>query len=103
MRADTNLISSAGVPQVILPSWLDCYDFANRAEILGVGRWGSKQGCPRWTEGELGPILIDVVLDKHANYAARSRMLADACRKYGDGNSVVVDQILSLSIPLTSA
>ncbi|CAM1508913.1 Fc.00g026520.m01.CDS01 [Cosmosporella sp. VM-42] len=86
----------AGVPQVILPSWLDCYDFANRAELLGIGRWGSKQGCPRWIESELAPILIEVVLDQNAEYTARSRVLADICLQNGGGRATAADQILEM-------
>ncbi|KAK0740106.1 hypothetical protein B0T18DRAFT_392995 [Schizothecium vesticola] len=30
----------AGVPQVLLPPWSDCYYFGNRVEMLGsIGRW----------------------------------------------------------------
>ncbi|KAM5347382.1 hypothetical protein ACJ41O_010387 [Fusarium nematophilum] len=52
----------AGVPQVVLPAWADCYDFANRAELLGVGRWANKGAKPRWKKDELGACLVDVVL-----------------------------------------
>ncbi|KAJ3547461.1 hypothetical protein NM208_g1497 [Fusarium decemcellulare] len=85
-----------GVPQVILPSWLDCYDFANRAELLGIGRWGSKKGCPRWIESELTSVLIDVVLDKNAEYMAKARSLAEVCGRNGGGRSAAADEVLRL-------
>ncbi len=44
------------------PPWADCYDFANRAELLGIGRWGNKRARPRWTTEELGAQLVEVVL-----------------------------------------
>ncbi|KAF4499123.1 UDP-glycosyltransferase 84B2 [Fusarium agapanthi] len=28
----------SGIPQALLPAWTDCYDFANRVELLGIGR-----------------------------------------------------------------
>ncbi|KAF7552237.1 hypothetical protein G7Z17_g4454 [Cylindrodendrum hubeiense] len=52
----------AGVPQVLLPAWADCYDFANRAELLEVGRWANKKAKPRWTKDELSTGLVEVVL-----------------------------------------
>ncbi|KAL2177464.1 glycosyltransferase family 1 protein [Thermothelomyces heterothallicus CBS 202.75] len=73
---------TSAVPQVILPAWLDCYDFANRAEYLGIGRWGNKQAMPSCAEAELGPILVDVVLGPGAaEMRARVRDLADLCAK----------------------
>lgn len=78
----TNLFSSysSGVPQVVLPPWLDCYDFATRAEFLGIGRWGSKQAMPRCTAAELGPIVVDVILGP-SSQAMRTRVqeLAALC------------------------
>ncbi|KAF4985988.1 hypothetical protein FDECE_16180 [Fusarium decemcellulare] len=52
----------AGVPQVVLPAWADCYDFANRAELLGIGRWANKNAKPRWSKDELAASLVDVIL-----------------------------------------
>ncbi|KAF3006326.1 hypothetical protein E8E14_002405 [Neopestalotiopsis sp. 37M] len=52
----------AGVPQVLLPPWADCYDFANRAELLGIGVWANKNSTPRWRRQELASALIRVVL-----------------------------------------
>ncbi|KAH7310458.1 hypothetical protein B0I35DRAFT_378169 [Stachybotrys elegans] len=51
----------AGVPQALLPAWTDCYDFANRVELLGIGRWANKRAKPRWEEHELFSALIDVL------------------------------------------
>jgi UDP:flavonoid glycosyltransferase YjiC (YdhE family) len=86
---------SSGVAQVVLPPWLDCYDFANRAELLGIGRWGSRHGAPRWIESELAPILVDVVLDKNAEYTAKARHLAEICRKDGGGRAEAARRILA--------
>ncbi|KAK0744029.1 hypothetical protein B0T18DRAFT_304913, partial [Schizothecium vesticola] len=68
---------SAGVPQVVLPVWMDTYDFARRAEVLGIGRWGNVGAAG---EGvlcrgrELGAVLVDVVVgERAAGYAARAR------------------------------
>ena len=34
-----------GVPQICLPPWFDCYDFAQKAEWLGIGRWANKKSA----------------------------------------------------------
>lgn len=47
----------AGVPQVVLPIWLDTYDFAHRVEYLGVGVWGNRQSAPAVKGYELGQTL----------------------------------------------
>ncbi|CAH0034102.1 unnamed protein product [Clonostachys rhizophaga] len=84
----------AGVPQVIVPCWLDTYDFANRAELLGIGRWGSPKGCPRWTESEFAPILVDVAIENNEKYNARSRQIAEICSRDGGGRVTAARKIL---------
>ncbi|KAK5658314.1 hypothetical protein OQA88_2290 [Cercophora sp. LCS_1] len=77
----------AGVPQVVLPVWMDTYDFARRAEVLGIGRWGNQR-----EEGvvcrakELGDVLIDVLVGGRASvYRSRARELGELCRRQGGG------------------
>ncbi|SPQ23085.1 03f8b00b-9304-4255-8b5f-6a0b5eeade64 [Thermothielavioides terrestris] len=73
---------TSGIPQVVLPPWMDCYDFASRAEVLGIGRWGNQKTMPACTARELGPILIDVVLGPKAPaMRARVQELAALCAK----------------------
>ncbi|KAK7951071.1 2-hydroxyacylsphingosine 1-beta-galactosyltransferase [Apiospora aurea] len=40
---------SAGIPQVILPLWLDLYGFAQLGESIGVAVWGCRETNPYWT------------------------------------------------------
>ncbi|RGP62560.1 udp-glycosyltransferase 84b2 [Fusarium sporotrichioides] len=47
--------------RVLLPAWTDCYDFANRVELLGIGRWGNKKAKPRWEKDELCDSVIDTI------------------------------------------
>ncbi len=85
---------SSGVPQVVLPSWLDCYDFASRAEVLGIGRWGNKQAMPGCTGRELGPVLVDVILGPQAQATkTRAKDLAGLCART-PGASVAAKEIL---------
>jgi len=52
---------SAGVPQVVLPVWIDTYDFAIRVEYLGIGVWGNRVAAPYAEGAELGGALVQVV------------------------------------------
>lgn len=51
----------SGIPQALLPAWTDCYDFANRVELLGIGRWANKEAKPRWKEDELADALLEIL------------------------------------------
>ncbi|KAH6619561.1 hypothetical protein B0J18DRAFT_434421 [Chaetomium sp. MPI-SDFR-AT-0129] len=67
----------AGIPQVLLPPWSDCYDFANRVEMLGIGRWANKAAKPRWRRDELAACLEDVLFGPEAaRIRERARELA---------------------------
>jgi hypothetical protein len=79
----------------VLPSWLDCYDFASRAEVLGIGRWGNKKTMPKCTAYELAPILIDVVLGARGeSMRSKVRELAALCAKT-PGATVAASAILA--------
>ncbi|KAK5999129.1 Glycosyltransferase sdnJ [Cladobotryum mycophilum] len=76
----------AGVPHVVLPQWTDCYDYANRVEMLGIGRWGSKQAKPRWTARELSREILDVLVGrKSESMKQKAQKLAEVCQQNGDG------------------
>lgn len=72
-------MSSFGIPQVVLPVWTDCFDYANRVEMLGIGRWGSKDAKPRWEAKELALALVDVALDRNNELSAKAKSLAEIC------------------------
>ncbi|KAI1361827.1 hypothetical protein F5Y08DRAFT_313722 [Xylaria arbuscula] len=40
---------AAGIPQVVLPMWLDCYNYAQLAEDIGVGVYANRASAPYWT------------------------------------------------------
>jgi len=52
---------SAGVPQIVLPCWLDTFEFANRVEYLGIGIYGSRTSAPGVEAGELSRALMRVL------------------------------------------
>ncbi|KAK4183479.1 hypothetical protein QBC35DRAFT_542994, partial [Podospora australis] len=90
---------SAGIPQVVLPLWMDTYDFARRAELLGIGRWGNQGHIDQMCDGkQLGDVLIDVVVGgRWSVYAENAKKLADICHQAGGGRAVagrfILDQI----------
>lgn len=49
------------MPQVILPCWLDTWDFANRVEWLGIGVYGSRSSAPSVEARELSRALLKVL------------------------------------------
>ncbi|KAK3294448.1 uncharacterized protein B0H64DRAFT_418347 [Chaetomium fimeti] len=76
----------AGVPQVVLPVWMDTFDFARRAELLGIGRWGNRLTRKLCEEKELGAILTEVVAgEKAPAYAGKAKELAALCKESGGG------------------
>ncbi|KAK3318771.1 hypothetical protein B0H66DRAFT_622909 [Apodospora peruviana] len=86
-----------GIPQVVLPVWMDTYDFARRAEILGIGRWGNRLSDGRLCKGgELGSILIDVLLGGRSSlYEKNAKLLAQKCREFGGGRVRAARHILA--------
>ncbi|KAJ3488220.1 hypothetical protein NLG97_g6239 [Lecanicillium saksenae] len=86
---------SAGVPQVVLPVWGDTYDFAKRAEWLGVGKFGSPSYAPKVDKKELGKALKQVVLGPEAvKFRAKATQLAGLCKQDGGGRSIAAKTIL---------
>ncbi|KAL6874556.1 family 1 glycosyltransferase [Trichoderma longibrachiatum] len=76
----------AGVPQVVLPAWADNYDYAQRVELLGVGRCGNKTTKPRWTSEELSDEMLEVLVgDNAAVIKEKALHLQQVCRKNGSG------------------
>ena len=43
--------------------WVDLYDYAVRAEFLGIGVWGNREAAPCWKAEELGTAFLRVLGD----------------------------------------
>jgi hypothetical protein len=76
---------------------MDTYDFARRAEILGIGRWGNQQTKGAICRGdELGSALVDVLIGGRSSlYTARAKELARLCKRSGGGRVVAARRILA--------
>ncbi|ROV97406.1 hypothetical protein VMCG_06947 [Cytospora schulzeri] len=73
----------SGVPQVILASWWDTYEYAARVEYLGVGVFANKKAAPRAQTVEFREALLKVI--GNPEMSAKANELATVCRRNGEG------------------
>lgn len=74
---------------------MDTFDFARRAEWLGIGRWGNKISKQKGWGGELGNALIDVVLgEESAAIRERAQAVRRLCAEDGGGRVIAARMIL---------
>lgn len=92
-------MSSAGVPQVVLPLWVDLYGFAALAEGSGVGFWACKESSPAWTPECLGAAFIEILSDGPANAARRqkAKQLGDAVQAKEKGRDIAAREVAKLA------
>ncbi|PHH88863.1 hypothetical protein CDD83_6953 [Cordyceps sp. RAO-2017] len=76
----------AGVPQVVLPQWIDTYDFAHRIELLGIGRLGNRTTKPQIIAPDLARELLDILQgDSAEEIRKRANAFAKVCKAGGEG------------------
>ncbi|KAL0933327.1 UDP-glucoronosyl and UDP-glucosyl transferase [Colletotrichum truncatum] len=63
----------SGVPQVIIPMWLDLYNFAQVAESIGVGVYATRGTAPAWTTEGLSEAFLRVVGKSQESRAIRNK------------------------------
>ncbi|MCJ1306439.1 hypothetical protein MMC25_000081 [Agyrium rufum] len=87
----------AGVPHVVLPVWFDTYDYANRAEYLGIGIWASKKTAPRIYCNELTNALSIILEDDERGRSIRAKAaeLGVFCQKT-EGREVAADKVMAM-------
>jgi hypothetical protein len=74
---------------------MDTFDFARRAELLGIGRWGNKVTHKGHWGGELGNVLVEVLLGARSTQIRdRARELARLCKENGGGRVIAARMIL---------
>jgi UDP:flavonoid glycosyltransferase YjiC (YdhE family) len=84
------------VPQVILPVWYDTYDFACRAEYLGIGVWGSRKAAPAVNGPELGQALVQVLAsDQSMAMQDKAKTIASQLGPK-EGRIIACDKIISI-------
>ncbi|KAJ5651929.1 hypothetical protein N7507_009355 [Penicillium longicatenatum] len=83
-----------GVPQVILPQWLDTYDCATRVEWLGIGLHGSRKAAPGVDAVEFSQALETVLQDKSIH--AKAAAMRDICKT--EGRVLAHDKIANFAL-----
>jgi len=76
---------------------MDTYDFARRAELLGIGRWGNQHNVGKLCKGgELGSILIEILMGaRWSFYMENAKRSAEICQEGGGGRVKAARQILA--------
>ncbi|KAF5615976.1 UDP-glycosyltransferase 84B2 [Fusarium sp. NRRL 25303] len=88
------LESQSIVCSALLPAWTDCYDFANRVELLGIGRWANKEAKPRWKEDEFAGALLEILFGpESAGMRNRARDIASRHPEW-KGRQMAAQEIL---------
>lgn len=98
---DLHLVSSdrSGIPHIILPVWLDTYDYAARAEFLNIGIFGSKRAAPDVQAEEFGDALVRATGDSEeaAKFRTSAKRLKDLCRSRGNGREISAATIMKVA------
>ena len=86
----------SGVPAVVVPFWLDCYDYAVRAEWLGVGIWGTRKSAPVIDGEELGMAIIRATGDGEEAVSMREKagVFKAMVQERGNGRDVAAKEIV---------
>lgn len=90
---------SAGVPQIVLPTWYDTYEFAQRVEMLGVGIYANRPVAPKVEAAALSQALITITSPENVagrRIRERAKDLARSIQKYG-GRELAAEKIIELA------
>ena len=86
------------MPHVVLPSWTDCYDYANKVELLGIGRKGTEKQTPVFEAQELSDKVLEVVAGKLATrMRENASKLAEVCEKNGHGPDIAARNVFEFA------
>ena len=64
---------------MILPQWVDLYDYASLVERLNIGTWGCRETSPNWTAECLQDAFLLSVNGSHA-----SSLMAKNAASFGE-------------------
>jgi len=86
----------AGIPHLVLPVWFDTYDFAGKAEYLGVGIYGSRSTAPHIGAEEFAKALNAIVGSgpKADAMRGRAKELGEDCAR-SEGRVVACETIIA--------
>ncbi|KAK8041424.1 hypothetical protein PG994_014431 [Apiospora phragmitis] len=73
---------SGGVPHVVVPMWVDLYNYAMLAELTGVGIYATRGTAPHWSVEGLSKAFLGVVNGpKSASMREKAQHIAQLMRK----------------------
>lgn len=76
--------------------WTDCYDYAERVELHGIGIHGSRKHKPRWETVELSNAILEVLQGPTSvSMKQKAVALADMCHGKGDGAENVAREVFA--------
>ncbi|KXJ88323.1 diacylglycerol o-acyltransferase [Microdochium bolleyi] len=85
----------SGLPHVVLPPWTDCYDYALRAELHGLGRWGSRKSNPQWAAHELADAMSWCLFGETARVCRqKTKAMAELVKSRGNGAAKAAEFIM---------
>lgn len=94
------MINRAGTPQIILPQWLDLYNFAQLVENIGVGTWGCRETSPYWNAECLHDAILRVVGESKTAKTTRgkAKQLGILAHNNYPGQYVTAQEIAKLAV-----
>ncbi|KAH8734142.1 hypothetical protein BGZ61DRAFT_445845 [Ilyonectria robusta] len=89
---------AAGVPQIILPLWIDLYDFAQLVDYLGIGTWACQDTSPEWTAECLAGAFLKILDSGRmgADIKRRAREFGEQAQEQS-GRSIAAEQVAKLA------
>lgn len=86
----------SGLPHIVLPVWLDTYQYASRVEALNIGIFGNQSCAPDVQAEEFGQALVRVTGDTQEAimFNAAAQRLRVLCRARGNGRELASLAIL---------
>ncbi|KAF6817385.1 UDP-glucoronosyl and UDP-glucosyl transferase family protein [Colletotrichum plurivorum] len=87
----------AGVPHLILPAWVDLYNYGVLVEEVGLGRWGNRKAAPALEAEELSEAFLELVGDGPASRALRQNAKKLAKTFTRPGRDIAADEIAMLA------
>lgn len=89
-------LNRSGLPHIVLPIWVDTYDYAARAEFLNVGIFGNKTCAPSVRAVEFGQALVRITRDTEeaVTFRMSAKRLKEVCRAKGHGRELASVAIL---------
>lgn len=80
------------MPQLVLPIWVDTYEYAERARHLGIGLIGNVGVAPRVESMQMGLKLLQVINDE--TIKKRAEEVGAACKRRGEGREIAAAEII---------